>query len=84
LRRFVASARSPVAFAWLASRPLRSLAGRNETLASEAALAKGILWRWLIGLRSRAARPSRTLHDASFPPPGSFNQKRLRRWRSRL
>jgi glycosyltransferase involved in cell wall biosynthesis len=85
LRRFISSARSPAAFAWLAARPLRSLARRNETLASEAELAKGILWRWLIGLRlRRGRRPGRVLYDASFPPPGSFEQKRLRRWRARL
>jgi glycosyltransferase involved in cell wall biosynthesis len=85
LRRFIASARSPAAFAWLAGRPLRSLAGRTETLASEVELVKGILWRWLIGLSlRREAQPGRMLYDASFPPPGSFEQKRLRRWRARL
>jgi glycosyltransferase involved in cell wall biosynthesis len=85
LRRFIASARSPAAFAWLAGRPLRTLAGRTETLASEVELAKGILWRWLIGLSlRRGARPGRMLYDATFPPPGSFEQKRLRRWRARL
>jgi glycosyltransferase involved in cell wall biosynthesis len=85
LRRFVASARSPAGLAWLASRPLRSLAGHNETLASELALVEGILWKWLIELRlRRGRRPGRMLYDASFPPPGTFEQKRLRRWRSRL
>jgi glycosyltransferase involved in cell wall biosynthesis len=85
LTRFVSSQRSPTAFAWLAARPLRTLALRNETLASELELAQGILWRWLIGIRGRHGRkPSRVLYDAGFPPPGSFSQKRLRRWRARI
>jgi glycosyltransferase involved in cell wall biosynthesis len=85
LTRFVASERSPAAFAWLAARPLRLLARRNETLGSEVELAQGILWRWLIGIRAgRSRRPGRMLYDAGFPPAGSFNQKRLRRWRARV
>jgi glycosyltransferase involved in cell wall biosynthesis len=85
LERFVASARSPAAFAWLAARPLRTLAGHTETLRSETELAQGILWRWLIGVRVRGARtPGRRAYDAGFPPPGSFNQKRLRRWRAQV
>jgi glycosyltransferase involved in cell wall biosynthesis len=81
LERFVAAARSPAAFAWLATRALRVLIARNETLASEVELAQGVLWRWLIGVRSMRGR---VLRDASFPPPASFNQKRLRRWRASL
>jgi hypothetical protein len=82
LRRFVASARSPAAFAWLAARPLRGLVGRTETLGSETGLALGILWRWLIVVRARRSRAP--MHDACPPPLGSFSQKRLRRWRARL
>jgi glycosyltransferase involved in cell wall biosynthesis len=82
LRRFVASASSPIAFAWLATRPLRALAGRTETLGSETQLACGILWRQLVALLARM--PIGRMEDASFPAPGSFNQKRLRRWRARL
>lgn len=81
LRRFVASARSPAAWTWLAARSARSLVGRNETLGSEVQLAQGIVWRWLIAL---CARRGRRTYDASVPPPGSFDQRRLRRWRSRL
>ncbi len=33
---------------WLALRPLRRLAGRDETLSGEVALACGIVWRWLL------------------------------------
>jgi hypothetical protein len=84
LRRFLAAARSPVAFAWLAARPLRLLTGRNETLGSEAELAGGIAWRWAVALLARApARWARRLCDASFPDPLSFEQRRLRRWRAR-
>ena len=80
LERFVAAGRSPLAFAWLALRPLRMLVGRNETLGSETELAEGIAWRWLIGLRARM--PGRAALDASFPDPLDFEQKRLRRWRT--
>ncbi|MEN3283690.1 MAG: hypothetical protein V7607_4830 [Solirubrobacteraceae bacterium] len=84
LRRYLAAARSPVAFAWLAARPLRALTGRNETLGSEAELAHGIAWRWAVALLARApARWARRLCDASFPDPLSFEQRRLRRWRAR-
>jgi glycosyltransferase involved in cell wall biosynthesis len=85
LRRFVASARSPLAFAWLALRPLRELAGRNETLGSEAALARGVAWRALVATWARhGPAPARLACDARFPPPGSFEQRRLRRWRARV
>jgi glycosyltransferase involved in cell wall biosynthesis len=84
LTRFVASVRSPAAFAWLAIRPLRCPLGRNETLGTEALLARGILWRWVIALRVRWPRvmgggPG----DASFPAPEAYEEKRLRRWRAR-
>jgi hypothetical protein len=55
--------------------------GRNETLLSELPLAQGILWRRLVGL---CARRGRRRCDARIPPPGSFEQRRLRRWRARL
>jgi glycosyltransferase involved in cell wall biosynthesis len=85
LERFGAAARSPAAFAWLAARPLRRLLGRTETLGSEAQIARGILWRWLIGLRARRSQPpGGTLDETRLPSPASFSQTRLRRWRARL
>jgi glycosyltransferase involved in cell wall biosynthesis len=82
---FVESATSPVAFAWLALRPLRRLIGRDETLGGELALVRGILWRWLIALAvGRATQPGRRAYDASFPDPPRFEQRRLRRWRAGL
>ena len=85
LQLFVASQRSLLAFAWLALRPLRLVVGRNETLGSEADLARGILWRWLIVIRARRARvPERVSYDAGLPDPASFDQRRLRRWRARI
>jgi glycosyltransferase involved in cell wall biosynthesis len=85
LRRFVDAPRSPVAFAWLALRPLRALAGRSETLGSEAALARGIAWRWLVAALALGARtPGRRPLDASLPPVLSYQQERLRRWRARI
>jgi glycosyltransferase involved in cell wall biosynthesis len=85
LRRFGAAARSPVAFAWLAARPLRVLAGRTETLGSESELVRGILWRWIVALLAAGARePGRRPLDASLPDLLSFEQRRLRRWRARV
>jgi glycosyl transferase family 2 len=86
LARFVAADRSPLALAWLAARPLRGLVGRNETLGAEGQLARGILWRRLLALRTRGhRRPRGVAYDASYPPcgPDGFSQRRLRRWRSR-
>jgi hypothetical protein len=82
LQRFVSAARSPIGFLWLALRPLRRLAGRDETLGGEFALIRGILWRRLIVLAVAGARtPGRRAADASFPDPPQFEQRRLRRWR---
>ena len=84
LKRFIDSANSPAAFAWLATRALRVLAGRNETLGSETELARGILWRWLVEILAKGSRtPGRRPIDARYPDPLSFEQKRLRRWRAR-
>ena len=84
LRRFGASVRSPTALVWLAARPLRCLLGRTETLGSEAGLARGVLWRWLIGPAATASTWLGSFSaDAAFPDPLAFQQKRLRRWRSR-
>ncbi len=83
LERFVAVPESPVAFAWLALRPLRALAGRGETLGGEAALVRGIVWRRLVGsLGGRVPVGRRPAIDASFPDPPRFEQPRLRRWRA--
>jgi glycosyltransferase involved in cell wall biosynthesis len=85
LRRFLAAGRSPLALAWLAARPLRRLAGRNETLGAERQLVRGVLWRHAVALRARRVRSqSPTSPDAAFPPcgPDSFGQKRMRRWRA--
>jgi glycosyltransferase involved in cell wall biosynthesis len=82
LRLVVAAARSPLAFAWLAVRPARALFGRNETLRVEEVLVKGILWRYLIALRTwRRERPGRSKNDASVPffEPQSLG-RRQRRW----
>lgn len=83
LALLIASERSVLALAWLASRPARALLGRNETLGVEQLLVKGILWRHIVAIRSRGrAAPGGSRHDASLPLRGSFDQKRLRRWRA--
>ena len=73
LKLFVSSERSLRGFAWLATRPLRGLLGRNETLGSEGQLALGILWRWLAAVGagwSGAPRPGAL--DARLPEPGEL------------
>ena len=82
LRLIVAAARSPLAFAWLATRPARALLGRNETLGLEGSLAIGILWRYLIVLRVWGReRPGRLKADASLRDFDLRNlESRQRRW----
>jgi glycosyltransferase involved in cell wall biosynthesis len=83
LSRFISTARSPLAFAWLAARPARELVGRNETLGTEALLTRGILWRHLIRIRLRGRRtPGGATYDASLPSPHSYDHRRLRRWQA--
>jgi glycosyltransferase involved in cell wall biosynthesis len=85
LERFLATARSPLAFAWLALRPLRALAGETETLGTEAGLVRGLVWRWAVGYGARRQRRSmRPAFNAAFPGPEGFSQERLRRWRARF
>jgi glycosyltransferase involved in cell wall biosynthesis len=84
LERFVRAQSSPLALCWLGLRPLRALAGRTDTLGSELALVRGVLWKWVVMLlASGRRRPGRCSPDVSFPEPLAFEQKRLRRWRSR-
>jgi glycosyltransferase involved in cell wall biosynthesis len=83
LERYLASERSPVWFAWLVARPLRRLAGRNETLGSELELVPGILWRRLIPICAKLSTLARRRScDATYPDPLDFEQRRLRRWRA--
>jgi glycosyltransferase involved in cell wall biosynthesis len=85
LRLVARAADSPLAFVWLAGRPARSLFGSNETLGVEGVLVRGILWRFLISLRTwRQERPGRATDDASFPPfaPQHLG-RRQQRWLAR-
>jgi Glycosyl transferase family 2 len=85
LERFVACDHSPAALTWLALRPARTLFGHTETLGSEWGLVQGLIWKMLATALSRSPRLTPgALADASIPPPQSFSQKRLRRWRSRI
>lgn len=85
LRRIVAAARSSLALAWLASRPLRAIFGRNETLGIERVLVRGILWRYLITLRTMGRRrPGGSEEDASITSPVAEKLvPRQRRWLAR-
>jgi hypothetical protein len=71
LRRYLAAQRNPLAWAWLASRTLRPLLGRTETVGSEGDLAVGLVWRSI----------ARLGRDSRCPDSWTFSQKRLRRWR---
>lgn len=83
LTLMAAAETSPLAFAWLALRPLRRVWGRDETLGGELALTCGIAWRWLVAAAvAGRERPGRRPGDASFPDPPRFEQRRLRRWRA--
>ena len=82
LRLMVAAARSPLALAWLAVRPVRALWGRNETLGLEESLARGILWPYLIRLRALGHQtPGRWEDDVK--PSKRMPQVRQRAWLSR-
>ena len=82
LRLTVAAARSPLAVAWLAARPVRSLWGRNETLGLEQNLVRGILWPYLIKLRALGRQtPGRWEDDVK--PSKRMPQVRQRAWLSR-
>ncbi len=83
LALIAAAERSAVALGWLMTRPARALVGRGETLGAEEYFAKGVLWRHIVSLRTHGrATPRGSRHDAGLPPPGVFEQKRLRRWRA--
>jgi glycosyltransferase involved in cell wall biosynthesis len=87
LERFLAGANRPLAFAWLATRPLRGLIGANETLGTEAELAGGIVWRHLVrALVARRRVPGRLPVEAACPPLEleTLGQSRLARWRTRM
>jgi glycosyltransferase involved in cell wall biosynthesis len=87
LERFIAAAHAPLPFAWLATRPLRGLAGANETLGAEMELVRGILWRHLIEARTgRKEAPGAAAYEASCPPleANTLGQSRLARWRARM
>jgi hypothetical protein len=83
LERFVRADRSAAAFVWLALRPLRRLAGRDETLGGEWALACGLAWRRLIRVATFGGRlRGGSGNEASNGRPPRFEQRRLARWRS--
>jgi hypothetical protein len=82
LRLMVAAARSPLALAWLAVRPVRALWGRNETLRLEESLVHGILWSYLIRLRA-LGRQTPGLWEDDVRPSKRMPQVRQRAWLSR-
>jgi glycosyltransferase involved in cell wall biosynthesis len=68
LDRVLAGERSATTLAWLAARPARSLAGRNETRGFEHRLLRGLAWRHLVkhlsGGRAAAMPPGGQVTDA--------------------
>ena len=81
LRLIAGAESSPLALAWLALRPARALAGRNETLGEEAGMARGIIWLHATRLRARLAGRAADDDDSGAP---SFDprplESRQRRW----
>jgi hypothetical protein len=73
LKLLASSEHSPLAFAWLALRPARRLAGRSESLGAEGLLACGILWRHMVGLLAagREKPPRWASFDAGLPAEGT-------------
>jgi glycosyltransferase involved in cell wall biosynthesis len=68
LRFYVDSERSPLAWAWLLARSLRTLFGRNETLAVERGLLRGIVWRRLLPIAGRHRRFPATPRSLTAEP----------------
>ncbi len=84
LQLVLASARSPLAFAWFL---LRGILHRRVTLGTELELARGIAWRALIPIRAwRRQAGGRNHFDASCPAPTAetLGMGRLARWRATL
>jgi glycosyltransferase involved in cell wall biosynthesis len=61
--------RSPLAWLWLLARSFRTVFGRNETMAVERGLLRGIAWRRLLPLAGRHRRfPATPLSLTGEPP----------------
>lgn len=69
LRGFVAAERSVRWWLWLRLRALRGLVGRNETFGIERLVARGILWRYAIGLLARFVGPRTHEVSVILPEP---------------
>jgi Glycosyl transferase family 2 len=82
LTRFLDADRGLIAALALALRPLRELRGHNETLGSENALVRGLVWRRLATLLRHVRRVSPRLTNATPPAPDAYIQARMRRWRA--
>ena len=65
LDRYLEAERSPLAWGWLLARSFRSLLGRNETLAVERGLLRGIALAPAAADRRPAAGVSRDTAEAS-------------------
>jgi glycosyltransferase involved in cell wall biosynthesis len=70
--------RSPAAIFGLSARRLRRFAGRNETLGSEGALARGLAWRWTVGPIAGHRPPLPSLRGESRMPDLNEFMGRLR------
>ena len=76
LRFYIDAERSPLAWLWLLARSFRNLVGRNETLAVERGLLRGILWRRLLPLAGRLRRfPATPLSLTGDPPTRSPSRR---------
>ncbi len=68
LERFAGSDRSLTGLLWLMFRPLRRLAGHDETLSMERVLVRAILYRHLAGVKRRLPRELRDRLGAGDSP----------------
>jgi glycosyltransferase involved in cell wall biosynthesis len=76
---YVDAERSPLAWGWLLLRSLRTLFGRNETLAVERGLLRGILWRRLLSLLGRRRWFPATPRTLTGEPPTQSPARRVSR-----
>jgi glycosyltransferase involved in cell wall biosynthesis len=66
---YVDAERSPIAWLWLLARSFRTVLGRNETMAVERGLLRGIAWRRLLPLAGRHRRFPATPPSLTGEPP---------------
>lgn len=70
LERFAGSDRSLTGLVWLMLRPLRRFRGHTETMGIERLLARGVLYRHLVGVKRRLPEPVKRRLSGDLDPGG--------------